>query len=266
MHKVFKFSEVKYSDKYHSLGQEIVSESEEKENVVLDECDEPKQDISSVKRECEEMLANARAEAAKIIEQAEIEAGVRANAIIEEASSFAEKTSNEMLENARLQVSEIEEQAKESGTALGKEQAYSEYSEVFTSLIEVLESMIPMLEDRFQDFLKEWEKDLSWLALQISRKALNKLVSEDELAMEDMIISAVDSVRDAEWLDVEVSENCIQLIERLKTELSGLKGVSVNSVMMPSDEARIQTDSGVIELSISERLDNIEKFFKRENI
>ncbi len=273
MFKVLKPSQFQLSSQCHLLGEAVQKPDVEPQQDCETVAPASKEDIAlaadivaGAEQKREEILEDARVEAEGILQEARQNAERLADEIAEGAKELASKTLEQAEAQAQQRVAEIEEEARQKGIQKGRAEAFAEYSEIFSELIGALEGLIPTLEGKLEIFFAEWEKNLRWLALQVSRKALDKLVSENELMMEDMIISAVDTVRESDWLDVEVSSLCTDLLERLRSALDGVEGVSVSSAMLPKDEARISTSTGVIEVSLAKRLDNIEQYFKREGI
>lgn len=244
--------------------KENIEQAEHIEHINAEECVlNTNEQADSVYHE---IVEQAKKDAEKILQQAEEDAKCRADKIIKDAYEMSTKSSEEILLEAHKKLVEMEEAAREKGVLEGRQQGLNEQRELIEQLLTSFEEAILAVDKRHESFLSEWETELRWLALQISRKALDRLVTENELAMEDMILVAVDTVRDAEWIDIELSSGCTKLIGRLKQIFAGVNSISVDAVDLPYREARICTNSGILEVSIEQRLSNIERYFRREGI
>ena len=207
---------------------------------------------------------DAQNERQRVFDDARAEVDVLLRDKIKDAETKAQETRDSILQSAQLEAQKIKEDAYNEGYASGMAEGGDIIYKNAEKYIGRIEEFIGYAEGKLDEFIFSYEKDLKWGILQIARKVLNRMVSEDELNMEDMIIGAVDSVRDAEWIDIKVSAEAHELINELREELSVMDNVNIKSSNINKDEAVVSTSKDVLAMSVDTQLDNIEAYFKAE--
>lgn len=85
-------------------------------------------------------------------------------------------------------------------------------------------------------------------------KILNTAIPEHEELMIPLVKEAVSSVKNAEWIDVQISERLPHLVELLKTEFAQCKNpghIEITAINAPQDTCIINTSDGAIDATAS---------------
>jgi len=130
--------------------------------------------------------------------------------------------------------------------------------------LDALDRGLGTLAKNHQDFMKEYAEELKFMALDIAERILHKEIREDRHALEEMTVELVSEVRNAPWINVEVSEEVEGLAEYLKERLNMAeqdKTIFVETREAPPDSLRIATEEGVIDATISIQLKQLRDAF-----
>ena len=79
--------------------------------------------------------------------------------------------------------------------------------------------------------MRQYQEGLLGLSLEIAQKVLDEAVMSDASLMRPLVQKAVASVKNAEWISVEVSSRLPGLVEELKKELAGRPDLPRTDVM-----------------------------------
>jgi flagellar biosynthesis/type III secretory pathway protein FliH len=128
---------------------------------------------------------------------------------------------------------------------------------------QVLEEMRRDQEQYFRDY----EKELKFLALEIAGKVLRKIVSENGAEMAELVKGAVSSIKNAEWIQVEVSDRLVTLVHQLRRDFASQEGNRRVEVVpkeeMPADSCVIRTPMGVLDASVPAQMENLRAVFEK---
>lgn len=183
---------------------------------------------------------------------------------------------NQVCEKASKQAAEIAyKDASEVAYKDAYEKAYQEaYQEAFHKrkgeVIENLKNVDEQLEQiqkMHKEFLRKYAFELKYLAIDIAQKFIIKKMDSDDQLLDKMILHAVANVKNTAWLDIEVSDKLVNLVEILKEEIknSDDKGrVTISAKACPEDTCRINTEEGTIVSTISAQADNLRELFEAE--
>ena len=115
-------------------------------------------------------------------------------------------------------------------------------------------------------FLRQYQEGLSALSLEIAQKVLDEAVINDANLMRPLVQKAVASVKNAEWISVEVSARLPGLVEELKTLLTGrpdLPRLDVTAAELPPGGCVVHTPEGMVDASVDTQLGNLAALFQQ---
>ena len=116
-------------------------------------------------------------------------------------------------------------------------------------------------------FLRQYQEGLLGLSLEIAQKVLDEAVMSDASLMRPLVQKAVASVKNAEWISVEVSSRLPGLVEELKKELAGRPDLPRTDVMgaeLPPGGCRVQTPEGILDASVDTQLTNLKNLVENQ--
>lgn len=187
----------------------------------------------------------------------------RANDVAQKILQRARTEREEILEKAQTDAQRIREEAHKAAY----QQALNEkYLEISSCLSEV-DQLMSMLQEQQQSFLKQYEEGLLSLALDITKKVLGTSIHEHEELMLPLVKDAVSSVKNADWISVQISERLPNLIELLRKELvqrQDLSHVELTATDLPEDGCVISTPDGIIDATASVQLENLKAQFEKK--
>lgn len=165
-----------------------------------------------------------------------------------------------LLSQTRSEVAQLRREAWDAGFQEGRE-AYARQVE---EALEAANQTLGAMQARQQQYFEEYERELKYTALDIAAKVMHKTLSEDSTKLADLVREAVSSVKNVEWIQVEVSDRLVTLIHQLRKEYSAQeKAVEILPRTMPPDSCLVHTDQGVVDASIPEQLGNLRQLFEK---
>jgi flagellar assembly protein FliH len=265
----------------------VVEEPEELEAAPEEEYEGPtvedfRREAETFKREWEkekaEMIANARAEADRIVKEAEQVAfdevknkNNQAKKIRQEAETEAEGIINEAKRNAeeietkaRDSMSQIEKEAREKGRAEGQEEGYKSGSEEVNRLVEQLHTIITKAIDKRNQIIEDSETQLINMVLLIANKVI-KVISENQRnVVINNVIQALRKLKSRGDVVIRVNLADLQLTtDHTRDFMDRIENVKSITVLEDSSVDRggciIETDFGQIDARISSQLKDIEE-------
>ena len=166
-----------------------------------------------------------------------------------------------MLEKARADAAFLKEQAAKEG----RETAYEQMKASIDDCLQQVSSLLDDLQLRQRQFIQKYSDGLSMLAVDIAEKVLNMRIVRDDSEMIELVHQAVSSVKNADWISVEVSDKMQGLIERLETEFAqqaaGGPRVDVKAVDAPVGTCVLHTPEEVIDASVPVQIENVRELF-----
>lgn len=173
----------------------------------------------------------------------------------------ARQERDEMLEKARADAAFLKEQAAKEG----RETAYEQMKASIDDCLQQVSSLLDDLQLRQRQFIQKYSDGLSMLAVDIAEKVLNMRIARDDSEMIELVHQAVSSVKNADWISVEVSDKMQGLIERLETEFAqqaaGEPRVDVMAVDAPVGTCVLHTPEEVIDASVPVQIENVRELF-----
>lgn len=225
------------------VEDDLLAEEESEEDTVA---------LEGTRREAAEILQKAREEAAMITNKAAIQAQLDHDHLLEQTAVEMEQIKKQAYE-----------EAYQKGMAEGARDQANSLRDCMTSLIEG----VSHLEGEQAGFMAEYEYNLKWLAWEIASKVLGRKLEEDETELVSLVKMAVASVKNAEWITVEVSEKMTGLLDTLSKEFRRLGDdrVEIRGISGPDDTCIIDTPDGLIDASVYRQLENLRIYFANED-
>lgn len=224
------------------LTDEVYREIEEKMRDKL--AGELGRQKLSAAHERDLILSKAKSEAQHIIDDAK----VSRRHILEEADSSAV---------------DIKSKAYQDGLKKGIE----DKTEQLESLAGYISQNIEQLKNAQDEYFREYEKQIKYIAVEIAEKIIYQKIQEDDMAMYSLVKNAVKSVRDSSWIKAEVSEKLNGYADSLEKELAdfGIKAEISVSADVPDDTCVLNTSEGIVVATVSQQLENLKEFISRQD-
>lgn len=234
-------------------GPDSETESEEELEEEL-ETDSP--DPEKLQQELEEKEEAAKRRIERLTREAKDQAEAMSQKILQSAKSERMR----ILDQAQADVGRIREDAYRQG----REEGLKEKRVEIESKLRELDRLMEELTREQENFLQKYQEGLAALSLEIAQKVLDEAVMADDTLMRPLVRKAVSSVKNAEWISVEVSSRLPGLVEGLKKELVGrtdLPRVDVQGSDLPPGGCRVHTPEGMVDASVSTQLGNLKSLF-----
>lgn len=161
------------------------------------------------------------------------------------------------------ELAELRDAAVQEGFEEGVRQMQGEIS----SCIDGAESALGEMHRLQKEYFAQFASELRFLAVDIAEKIMLQRIEEDDMALRDLVMQTVSSVKRYKWLTVEVSEQLTGLVDSLKEELERSQyggKADVNAIPGPLDTCRVVTDTGATVASISVQVNNLREAFANE--
>ena len=217
--------------------EENAQETEEITNSELYQAEYEKLQI-----EREAILKQARTEAEQII-------------------SAAQAESKSIIDNANEQVKSIFSSAMEEGYQEGVK---AKQDEIDSCMLKINQYLAEMKMDQ-EEYFEEYASELKFLALEIAEKIVAQKLETDERILFPLVRSAVKTLRDVNWIKVEVSDRLKEVASELETVLSEAKSSQNIEVELRRDAdpgtCVVHTAEGVIVASVLTQIENIREYF-----
>lgn len=221
--------------------------------LVIDEHAEDLSDMRS-QEELNQAVAMSEAIIEKAMEDAE---HMRA-----EAQSEIELARDAMMQQVALEAEQVKQEAYQLGLQMGA----SAEAETIAQCVQNLELAVARIEGEQAGFMTEYESNLKWLALEIASRVLSKRIEQDDGEMMNLVKAALATVKNAEWIKVELSESMTGLIDALGQELkrTGEERITVHGISAPPGTCIIDSPTSKLDASIHMQLQNLKEYFAQE--
>lgn len=140
--------------------------------------------------------------------------------------------------------------------------AVEEKRQRIENLLGATEGLLNQLAQQQRQYFIRYEKALPDLALEIAGKVMEHAIQTDPLVLEPLVQRAVAQVKNAEWLEVQVSQQLPELAQELRKELqewTDARHVEVTTDQNELGACVVHTPQGIIDASVSTQLDNLNK-------
>lgn len=188
-----------------------------------------------------------------IIKQAQMEAAL----ILEDARAEGQQIINDAAEQART----VMTSAMEDGYRDGVQAKQAEIDDCMLKINSYLSELKIDQEDYFDDYANE----LRFTALEIAEKIVAQKLEVDERVIIPLVRSAVKTLREVNWIKVEVSDKLRDAAAELETVLSVAKSSQSIEVELRRDADAgtcvVHTAEGVIVASVLQQIQNIREYF-----
>jgi len=128
-----------------------------------------------------------------------------------------------------------------------------------------VQSLMDELVIEHRRFIEEYTNELKYMATDIAEKMILEKISEDDLILQRLVLQTVNSVKNAEWLNVEISERLVGLVDVIKKELEKPEyngRAFVFPVAGTDSVCRVVTNEGAIVSSIEVQAENLREEFR----
>lgn len=281
MRRIYKPNNVTTSEKYFLLGdieltssaetdcrasQDIYEEDEDATSIPedVDEATEKTESDSppTAKRHVNRTTVQDIAQLEELRNQIITQATSEATRLIEEGHAKANTEYREAIARAAQQI----EQDRQAARTQGRQEALSQTVQDIADCIRNIEKTITRLESAQAAFITGYEQDLKWTALEIAQKILMDTINADETRLVPLVMAAVNTVGNAPWLSVEISEHMTALLTQLQQKLKDNSAGKVNIRLIdaPSDTCVVETPDKFFDASITQQIENLKGYFAAE--
>lgn len=191
----------------------------------------------------------------------ETEARQKAEELAQRILQTAKTEREKMLEQAQAEAGKIREEARKAGY----QAAYQEKREAVSGRLAELDRLMERLQKDQKEFFRQYREGLSALALDIAQKLLDEAILQHKELMQPLVQKAVSSVKNTEWISVQVSDRLPGLAEELKQDLAGRPGLPPVDVVPgdgPAGTCVVHTPEGIVDASVSTQLENLKTLFE----
>ena len=195
----------------------------------------------------------------------------RYDGVLLEEYAEQEEAFGELDETGREQLRELYRPQWEQAKTIAQQHAYqdvmNEYRPALENCIQEMNQHLARLDEVHDRFIERFGAELKYLAVDIAEKwILQRIPANDDL-LEQMVMQAVNTVKDCKWMDVQLSEQMVGLSEKIQKQLAspeygGRARVSLHKT--DSGSCVIQTEAGELDVSVSTQAQQLKKLF-REN-
>lgn len=169
-------------------------------------------------------------------------------------------------QEAFKEVANLRNQAYLEGQAEGYAEGAAAKVAAIEGLVQKLEETVATLEGRFEGFLAEYESNLKWAVAEVSGKVLGRILERDELELVQTVKDAVEQVRNAEWIDLHLCRDSVELIDRLQREFAPLKQLEVIPDNLPPGSILLDIPSGKLDASVEAQLKTLREYFANHTL
>jgi flagellar assembly protein FliH len=227
--------------------------------------------------EKERMISDAKAQADKIIQDAQDTAQNEIQSKTGEAQLLKQQAENDakkIIDDSNKKIKEMEDTvrktldgelkaARDKGREEGKESGYAEGKAEVERLISRTQTMLERAQDKRGEILAETEKEIIDLVLMIARKVIKVLSENQEGVIISNVIQALRKVKTKGTCLIRVNMEDLQLATEHKQEfiklVEGVKDIQIlEDTTVDKGGCIIETDFGEIDARISSQLAELE--------
>ncbi|MBE6906527.1 MAG: hypothetical protein E7476_09690 [Ruminococcaceae bacterium] len=185
------------------------------------------------------------------------------------ARQEAERISKEILKLAHSEHDVLIKQAEEDAQRIraeayreGLERGRQEKREELRTAIENTNRAIQQIELENVQYMHLYEEELKNLAVDVASRILRKRITPDGHELAELVKAAINSVKDADWITVELSERMPGLLSFLESELKESRtNAEIVAKDLPEDTCIVKTSDGNIDASVTTQLRNVKEYF-----
>lgn len=243
----------------HSLPESTIIEDPAPEELTSDEVsDIPAEEEETVQDEAvselyESELEKLQIEREAIIKQAQTEAAQ----IIEAARAESQQMIDDAAEQSRTVMAAALEDGYRDGVRTKQE-------EIDSCMLKINQYLSELKIDQ-EEYFDEYASELKFTALEIAEKIVAQKLETDENVIIPLVRSAVKTLREVNWIKVEVSDKLKNAAAELESVLSEAKSSQSIEVELRRDADAgtcvVHTAEGVIVASVLQQIENIREYF-----
>ncbi len=172
-------------------------------------------------------------------------------------------TEEEIAEYCAREIEQLRRQTVERAHSEALMRKRREIEECIARADQLLEKMQQLQWDYFARYAQE----LKFLAVDIAEKMVIHRIEQDDTYLEKLLMQVIGNIKHTGWLDVELSEQAVGLIERLKEELKQPEYREIATVSVtptPKDTCKVSTEEGTVVATVSVQAQNLRAAFAKE--
>lgn len=164
--------------------------------------------------------------------------------------------------------SSYEQNLKELAASVAQTAYYDAYNKKKAELRDCMNGVQTMMDEMVKahkQFIEEYTNELKYMAVDIAEKMVLEKIGENDLILQRLVLQTVNSVKNAEWLNVEISERLVGLVDSIKKELEKpeYNGRAFVFPVAGSDSVcRVTTNDGTVVSTIEVQAKNLRKTFR----
>ena len=183
----------------------------------------------------------------------------------EEFIRHAQQEGMDIVEAAQREAEQIRTRAYQEAYEKGLSDGLEEKRQDISGCIHSVEVLMDELQASLDEFIGQYEREVRDLVIEITDKIITKRLLQDDMELAGLVKQAVSSVKKADWIKVEISDQLPELLEYLQGELSlNSYGstVEVQAKNVPAGTCVVQTPEGLIDASVPVQLDQLRERFE----
>lgn len=265
----------------HQMVQQVPEAAQPAEQYEGPTADDLRREAEHFKaqweQEKEKMISDARAEADRIVKEAENLAFEEVRKKSEQAQALKTTAENEasrikqeandeaagILEEARKQASETEQEARDRGYTRGRQEGFEQGESELDRLVDRLHVIINKTIERREEIIEETEGQLVHLVLEIARKVVKVISENQKNIVVNNVVQALRKLKNKADVNIRVNIDDLKIVSEHASEfIDRIERVDNVTVMEDSTVDRggavIETDFGEIDARIASQLREIE--------
>jgi flagellar biosynthesis/type III secretory pathway protein FliH len=175
----------------------------------------------------------------------------------------AKKGADAIIEQAKNQYTDICKEAYQTGFTQG----FNDKTAELEKFVKHVNMTVDTLKVQTNSALRKIESEIEWIAIEIVEKILIAELSKNNKILVDMIKEAIKSVRDADWITIELSEDLKSLSKELQEITTNTdSNTKIEVKVLPNDtkgSVVLQLNDRIMDISVFTQLENIKELFSR---
>ena len=157
------------------------------------------------------------------------------------------------------------EEIRRDAAIQGYEDAVLKKRGELAACVKTVELKLVEVQKLHDNFLEKYAQELKYLSIDIAEKIIMHKIQDDDKILKKLVLHTIASVRKSGWLDVEISEHLVSLVEDLRGELeqSTTHGrITVSPMACENGTCRVNAEEGTLVSSVSVQADNLRELFR----
>lgn len=170
-------------------------------------------------------------------------------------------TREELTEYYREDLEQLRQEAAQRGYA----EAFSRKKGELNRYLDQVDQTLSDMQQQQTQYMEHFAKELKYMALEIAEKMICMKLDQNDEILSKLVLQVVASVKTASWIEVELSERLVSLVECIQHELERPeyhgRGIVVSRATA-DDTVRVTTEDGTIVATISTQAQNLREAFE----